>query len=335
MDCVVPAATERSTWHICWQAAVGRDLFADRSLLRRVRARLLDAHARPGRVLLDYLLLPGEIHVIAVLPAGDSAGSVARAIGNVVARWVRASQSVRSPVFAGPFRAHAIASADALKQELRMLAWRPVVLGLCSTPAHYPNSALRTTLGLRPAQGFDARPLLHLFGDQVSPARASLRAWLRTRPSELQIRQWELACGLALATGSVGPHAAMARELHRPEAASLVAAGGPEGIDGALRLLEAWVKASLGVHQGLDLHAARDELGARGRALVACLARVHGVCSAASVARHFGRAKATLSEQMSACRRRPADRVILAVPVSRIVDEALALRRQFHQPASR
>ena len=335
MDCVVPAATERSTWHICWQAAVGRDLFADKSLFARVRARLLDAHARQGRVLLDYLLLPGEIHVIAVLPSGDSAGSVARAIGNVVARWVRATQPVRSPVFGGPFRAHAIASPDELRQELRMLAWRPVVMGLCSTPAHYAHSALRTTLGLRPAQGFDARPLLQLFGDPVSPARASLRAWLRTRPSERQIRQWELACGLALATGSVGPHAAIARELRRPEAASLVAAGGPEGIDGALRLLETWVKASLGMCQGLDLHTAHDALGARGRALVGCLARTHGVCSAASVARHFGRAKATLSEQMSACRRRPADRMILAVPVSRIVEEALALRRQANRPGPR
>jgi hypothetical protein len=335
MDRAVPAEGMPSTWHICWQAAVGRDLFADPSLHARVRARLLDAHGQRGRVLVDYLMLPGEIHVITRLQSGDSAGSVARAVGNVVARWVRAAQPVRSPVFAGPFRAHAIMTVDELRQELRMLAWRPVSLGLCSTPSHYAHSALRTTLGLRPAQGFDARPLLLLFGDPVIPARASLRAWLRTRPSERQTRQWELTCGLVLATGSVGPHAAMARELHRPDAATLVAAGGPDGIDGALALLEAWVKASLGTCQGLDLHTARDAVGARGRALVACLALAHGVCSAASVARHFGRAKATLSEQMAACRQRPADRQILAVPVQRIVEEALALRAPAHRTGQR
>ena len=48
------------------------------------------------------------------------------------------------------------------------------------------------------------------------------------------------------------------------------------------------------------------------RALVACLALDHVLCSAASVARHFGKAKATLSEQMTEPRRRPADQAILA-----------------------
>jgi hypothetical protein len=326
MDRTDPVVDAPLAWHICWQAAVGRDLFAEASLHARVRARLLDAHARRGRILLDYLLLPGEIHVLARLQPGDSAGDLARSIGNVVARWVRATQSVRSPVFAGPYRAHAIATPDALRHELRLLAWRPVVLGLCSTPSHYAHSALRTTLGLRPAQGFDARPLLQLFGEAVSPARASLRAWLRGRPSERQTYQWALTCGLVLATGTVGPHVAVARELRQPEAASLVAAAGPGGIDAALALLELWVKARLGAPPGLDLHVARDAVAARGRALVASLALAHRLCSAASVARYFKRAKATLSEQMAACRRRPADRLILAVPVQRIVEEALALR---------
>lgn len=315
-----------SVWHLCWQAAVGCDLYVGGSLYPRVRERLMDAHRRRGRVLMDYLLLPREIHVIAQLQPGDSAGGVARAVGNVVARWVRAAQPVRSPVFAGPFRAHPIISTDDLRHEMRMLAWRPVFLGLCATPSHHAHSALRTTLGLRPAQGFDARPALNLFGESVIQARAAMRAWLRGRPSERQMRQWELACGLALATGTIGPHTAMARELHHPDAARLVAAGGPDSIDGALRLLETWVKARLGICQGRDLHEARDAVGARGRALVACLAVAHGVCSAASVARHFHRAKATLCEQMAACRQRPADRQILSVGVARIVEEALALR---------
>jgi hypothetical protein len=50
-----------------------------------------------------------------------------------------------------------------------------------------------------------------------------------------------------------------------------------------------------------------------------------GLCPAASVARHFKRAKATLSEQMKACRQRPDDRRILETTRSRIVEEATAL----------
>lgn len=326
MDNSVPDGGDASVWHLCWQAAVGCELFADESLYPRVRERLLDAHRRRGRVLVDYLLLPREIHVIAQLRPGDSPGGVARAVGNVVARWVRATQPVRSPVFAGPFRAHRIPSREDLRHELRMLAWRPVFLGLCATPSYHPHSALRTTLGLRPAQGFDARPALSLFGESVIGARAAMRAWLRHRPSQRQLHQWELVCGLALATGSIGPHRTMARELRQLDAARLVAAGGADGIDGTLRLLEAWVKVRLGLGKNADLHLARDAAAARGRALVACLAVAHGVCSAASVARHFERAKATLSEQMAACRRRPADRQILAVGVTRLVEEALALR---------
>lgn len=312
-------------WHICWQAAVGRDLFADAALYARVRARILDAHRRKGRILIDFMLLPGEIHVIARLCASDSVGRVARAIGNIVARWVRSAQPVRSPVFAGPFRAHRIEDAEALRQELRMLAWRPVFLGLCRQPVHHPHSGLRTTLGLRPANGFDARPTLQLFGQAVISARAAMRRWLRQRPTDREVHEWALVCGLALATGRIGPHVAMARELRDRGAASLVAAAGPAGIDGALRLLEAWVKVRLGAAQGLDLRTSHSELAARGRALVALLAMSHGVCPAAAVARHFGRAKATLSEQMSACRRRPSDARTLAVPLACIVEQVLAM----------
>jgi hypothetical protein len=81
------------------------------------------------------------------VPPGDSPGRVARAIGSVVARWMRQVQPVRSPVFAGPYRAHAIASVDELRDEMRMLAWRPVLLALCRTPSHYPHSSLRIALG--------------------------------------------------------------------------------------------------------------------------------------------------------------------------------------------
>ena len=64
---------------------------------------------------------------------------------------------------------------------------------------------------------------------------------------------------------------------------------------------------------------------ARARALVVCLAVDMDLCSAASVARHFGRAKATLSEQMAECRRRAQDRLILAIPLPRVAEEAASL----------
>ena len=311
-------------WHVCWQAAVGRAPFIEPPLDVRIRARLLDAHRRPDRMLVAYLLLPTEIHVVAGLAPGEDAGDLARGVGNIVARWVRETHAVRSPVFGGPYRAQRILSADAVRSELRLLAWRPVFQGLCSTPSHYRHGAFRVALGLTPADGHDARPLLSLFGDAVQPARAGLRAMLARRPPTGECRQWELARGLALATGTVGPGPVMAREV-RGAAAALVAAAGPDGIDGALRLLEVWVKAKLGLPVQVDLRAATDSAGARGRALVACLAVDHQLCSAASVARHFGRAKATLSEQMKACRVRAAVQQVLRTPVNRIVEEALAL----------
>jgi hypothetical protein len=326
MDSSDPGRDAPTAWHVSWQAAIGREIFADRSLYARVRERLIDAHGRRGRVLVDYTLLPREIHLVSQIAPGDSVGGVARAIGNVVARWVRELEPVRSPVFAGRYRAHPVASDEDLRNELRMLAWRPVILGLCATPSHHATSALRTVLGLRPAHGFDARTTLGLFGDSVQQARAAMRAWLARRPSEREVRQWELACGLALATGTVGPHAVMARELRSAGATRLVAAAGAAGIDGALALLGTWVAVRLGARHDLDLRQAKGDVGARGRALVACLATDHDLCSAASVARHFGRAKATLSEQMAARRQAAADRQILATPVQRIVEEALALR---------
>ncbi|MBX3621266.1 MAG: hypothetical protein KF891_14950 [Rhizobacter sp.] len=313
-----------TSWVLSWQAAVGRSFFCDPTLAHRIRERLLGAHERDGRVLVDYLLTPGELHAISSIPSGDSVGGVARAFGNVVSRWVREAEPLRSPVLAGPFSARRIASAEALRDEVRALAWRPVVLGLSATPTHYPHGALRILLGLTPARGFDARPVLREFGDSVQGARAALRRWVARRPSERAWREWELSHGLQLATGAVGPRPTMAKAVNGA-AAALIAAGGSSRVEGALRLLEVWVAAKLQLGGGAVLRDVSTAAGARGRALVALLAVRHHVCSAASVARYFGRAKATLSEQMAACRRRPADRQILDTPVQRILDEATAL----------
>ena len=314
-----------STWTLCWQAAVGRDFLVDPSLHTRIRHRLIGAHALAGRVLIDYLAMPGEIHTVTQVPAGDSVGNVARAFGNVLSRWVREVQPVRSPVLAGPYRAHPLASIASLREEARMLGWRPVFLGLCLTPTHCPHGALRTVLGLTPAKGFDARPLLQCFGSTVPAARTSLRRWMRRAPSDEEWRAWELARGLEMATGSVGPRPTMAKAVQGP-AAALVAAGGTYDVDGALALLAGWVAAKIQTTFVLDLHGGSNAMDARGRALVACLAVAHRLCSAASVARYFRKAKATLSEQMAACRARSADRRILETPVHRILEESVALR---------
>jgi hypothetical protein len=317
---------EPTMWHLCWQAAVGREFFVDPALYEHVRGLLIRAHQRQGRVLIDYALLPTEIHVVAEIQPGDSVGSVARAIGNIVARWVRAAQPVRSPVLAGPYRASRIGSADQQRVEVRMLAWRAVFHGLCTTPAHYPHGAYRIALGMVSVQGFDVRPLLRVFGMSLPQQRDALRAWVAQRPSERERQEWELTHGLVLAAGGQGAHSpAAARELRRADAAALVAAGG-NGIDGALAILETWVAAKLDLRGAQPLHSAADGAGARGRGLVGCLAQMHGLCPAASVARYFERAKATLSEQMAARRANAEDRQIIATPVERIIEEALALR---------
>lgn len=302
-------------------------MLAGASLVDRIRGRLIDAHRRSGRVLVDYLLTPTEIHVLSRLSHDESPADVARAVANIVARWIREVQAVRGPVFAGRFRAHRVGSDAALRTEVRMLGWRPVTLGVCVAPSHYPHSALRATLGLRRAMVFEMRPLLELFGDSVPAARMALRTCLAQRPAAMEMRQWELAHGLALAVGTIGPLPGMAREV-RGAAAMLVAAGGPDGIDGALRLLEHWVLACLGMRGAIRLADLPASAGARGRALVACLAVDMALCSAASVARYFKRAKATLSEQMTACRKRSLDQPILHTPAMRVVEEALALPPQ-------
>lgn len=206
-----------------------------------------------------------------------------------------------------------------------MLAWRAVFHGLCKTPAHYPHAAYRIALGMVSVQGFDVRPLLRVFGMSLPQQRDALRSWVAQRPSERERQEWELTHGLVLAAPGQGAHRpAAAKEMRRAQAAALVAAG-DNGIAGALGILETWVAAKLDLRGAQTLHTAADGVGARGRGLVGCLAQTHGLCSAATVARHFERAKATLSEQMAARRASTEDRKIIATPVDRIIEEALAL----------
>lgn len=319
-------ACEGQTWSLCWQAAVGRDFCIAPALVDRIRGRLIAAHEREGRVLIDFVLLPNEIHSVTQLRPGDSVSAVARSFGTVVSRWVRGLQPHRGPVLAGAYCALRLESDAAVRQEIKMLAWRPVFLGVSSRRNQYRHAALRYALGLRPARGFDTVPLLQYFGERTNVARAELGRWLAKRPSNEDWRMWELTRGLQLASDNNGPPPFLAKKVGRA-AAALIAAGGGYGIEGALQVLETWVTAKISPSVRIDLHAGTGALVSRGRALVGGLAVKHQLCSAAAVARHFGKAKATLCEQMAACRARPLDRLILRTDLDRILEEAALLRR--------
>ena len=320
-------SVEATTWSLSWQAIVGRNFLASESLIERIRARLIRAHRAPGRLLLYFVLLPSEIHAISRIEGGDSVVSITRSFSHVLSRWVREAQAIRGPVFAGPCHIEQIKSEAALRSEIRKLAWRPVRTTSCKIATHYPHAALRVALGAKAGDGFNAGPLRAVFGESKAEARAAIRRCIRTAPTDEEWRVWELMRGLELPVEHIGSKPI--KVVTKPVdivAASLIVAGGSFRIDDALRMLEEWVIAKIHPGSIIDLHKRSSMLTARGRALVACLAVNHKLCSAATVARHFGRAKGTLSEQMKACRSRPADRLIVATPLSRILEESAALR---------
>jgi hypothetical protein len=326
MENSAPNLAPSTIWHIVWQAVEGRDLVASDELVELIRGRLLASHQPAGRELLHYLLMPTEMHLLSRLPDGTSPRDVVRSVGSIVARWVRQTQGRPGVVFAGPYRAYAIESEEAARDEFRMLAWRPVILGLCKIPLHHATSSLRATLGQRRRAGFELMKPLQMFGDGRLPAvRDEFSAAIATRPTEVEVRRWELTRGITLAPGDAGMVSSVARPV-RGQAAALVAASQPSGIDGALVLLERWVLVKTGLRDVEQLATSHSLAGARVHALVASLAVELDLCSAASVARHYGRAKATLSERMAACRESAEDRAILRLPLGRIVEEALGLR---------
>jgi hypothetical protein len=242
----------------------------------------------------------------------------------MIARRVREADGRFGSVFSDRYRAERIDSVERLREEVRMLAWRPVSTGQSTVPSKYMHAALRVILGINLAEGFHASALLEHLGATVPLGRVALRRVLSTKPGDLEVLQWELAKGLVSARGAMGPFGPVARHV-TGVAAALVAASESRTIDGALDLLGWWVKDRLDLPSATSLLAMRGFQGSRGRALVACLAVRCGLCSASFVARHFGRAKATLSERMKAARMLPADQAILAIPMDRIVREAIAL----------
>ena len=324
MESSVPSIATSVIWHIVWQLVPGNDLTSP-EVAGRIRARLLSVHRRPGRELLHYLLTPTEMHLLSRLPSNESPREVAPAIGNMVARWVRAERHVSGAVLAGRFRAYSIESDDAARDELRILAWRPVALGLCKVSTHHVTSSLRETLGLRRIDGFNIFSPLRLFGPNFPANRSAMASSIARRPSVIDMRRWELTRGMVRAPGDAGTVSSVTRPV-KGLAAALVAASQPQGIDGALLLLERWVLARMGLREGADLALPHSLAGARVHALVAILAVQLELCSAASVARHFRRAKATLSERMAASRGEPKDQALLGLPLKRIVDEAVDLR---------
>ena len=311
-------------WHIYWQAVVGRDLLGDATLAKQIRARLLGAHEAQGRELLYYVILPREMHVLSVLPNGDSAALLGNGLSNMIAKRVRQSDGTPGAVFRDRYQAHWVDDVQVLRGEVRMLAWRPVSLKLSAVPSNYAFAALRSILGLSLGEGLHVTALLEHLGGTVPLGRIALRQALAMQPSDLEKLQWELGKGLISARGTVGATGAIARHV-KGAAAALVAASASKSIDGALELLELWVATRLALPLHLPLAEQPGFLASRGRALVACLAVQHRLCPASYAARYFRRAKATLSEQMSAIRNRAADKAILAIPADRIVREAVAL----------
>lgn len=311
-------------WHIYWQAVVGRDLVGDAALVKQIRARVLGAHAAHGRELLYYVVLPREIHLLSLLPNGDSAVSLGNGLSNVIAKRVRQTDGTAGAVFRDRYQAQWIKDLEGLRSEVRMLAWRPVSLKLTAVPSNYAFAALRAILGLSLGEGLHVTALLEHLGGTVPLGRIALRRALAIQPSDLEKLQWELGKGLISARGTVGDAGAVARQV-KGAAAALVAASASKSIDGALELLELWVATRLGLPLHLPLAEQRGFLASRGRALVACMAVQLRLCPGSYAARHFRRAKATLSEQMSRIRNRPADKTVLAIPADRIVSEAVAL----------
>lgn len=307
------------TWHLCWRAACGRDFLSHAVLRDLIRDRLVAAHRSPERILLAYSVLPAEIHAVTRLSGKARPGDIANAFGHVVARWVRRVQRVNGPVLAGPFSAVAIHSARELHHLVRMLAWRPVALGLARVPAEHVPGSVRIALGASRPAGFSARELLHEFASTVPAARRRLREAIGERPSAEEWRVWELAHGIVPVADASNARSASAIRARTIAAVMLLAASDTQDVDGALRLLERSVAHLIRPQGTSDAPARPDDEGLRVRALVALLATRHRLCSAARVARFYSRAKSTLSEQMAQARRRPGDKRIVGAAIEVIV----------------
>lgn len=324
---VCQTSTFARTWSLSWQAAPGRDFLAHERMADKIRDRLVDAHRQPGRLLLYYVVMPVEIHVVARIEGQESVVSIVRSCSHILSRWVREVHVRRGPAFAAKCRAASLDSVHALRREIQMLAWRPVRLGLSANPSLYLHSAMKAVMDGKSGENFDAKPLLAAFGEVADAARVSLDASLRARPSDEAWRAWELKRGLEQPTTqqSFVSATAMPRSVDAG-AAALIAAGGSYGVEDALSLLEAWVCARIDPAGRLNAPTGLRRQRVRARALVACLAVDHRVCSAVFVARHYGCTKGTLSVQMTHCRTRPQDRKLLESPLERILQDAMELR---------
>lgn len=304
-------------WHMCWRAADAHDFVADGALALRIRQQIVAAHDAPGRTLISFLLVPSEIHVLARLPLGEGPWTMVRPFSTVVSRWMRQRDPARGPVYASRVAATAFMSDTEVQTQVRMIAWRPVMDGHCRSPTQAPHSSVRVALGIVAGAGYDCRPLLDLYGSTVAQSRAALRRSLERRPSAAEVDRWELLNRLAPLNRGPGERITKVRGVDNDAAAQLVATGG-NGLIGALKLLERWVRGKLRLDAEEDLRG-NGAGSARGRALVGCVAVHHRLCSASSVARYFGRSKSTLCEQMKARRRFSEDCRIIGSLVQEIV----------------
>ncbi|WP_418319625.1 hypothetical protein [Piscinibacter sakaiensis] len=98
------------TWHLCWQAAYGHSFLAQPALSAWIRERLLDAHRRRDGVLIDFVLLPCEIHTLSRLTAATGHEGPPNEIGSIVSRRVRRDGPILGPTLRGGYLSHWIES---------------------------------------------------------------------------------------------------------------------------------------------------------------------------------------------------------------------------------
>lgn len=121
-------------WLFSYQVAAGRKLYSRRRQNKSLRCGILDSLTRSRRILVDYAVLPREIHLHhrgCRRGEGDGGGEGNRPRDRAQGQSGRRRDE---PGIATAYRAHRIASLSALREEMSMLARRPVALDCARHP---------------------------------------------------------------------------------------------------------------------------------------------------------------------------------------------------------
>lgn len=289
--------------HVVYRSAGERHLFPIAVLYDTCRRYANNALAAKRGALLTYLFLPQEAHFIVRLSAEDAVAQFAQRFAQVYARARNRATRDRGHVFGGHYKSIPLTSPVALAEDVWLLFWRPVALKLVATPRRYPHSSLRALLNIVPPRRLQLAAVRHAFGAQHHTAIGALRAAMRRRPGEKELQKWEQVIGV------VSYRIATAADVDP---------------DVALSAIESWSAWQSSLGSLAALRHGRSAAAARARALVACVATASGLCTASALARHYGYARSTLSEHMTACRADHDNQRLLATPVAQILAAAAA-----------